>query len=129
MVIAQGLPPETYLKSARIGMTDALNTPIRVEQQTQDLLEIVLGTKPGRIVGHVPRSAATIVLVPAEHRAFRTDLFQVTTSDTNGQFEFVRILPGAYTAFAWEKVEDGAWQDPLFLSPIEGLFVSMRAQI
>jgi hypothetical protein len=126
LVIAQGIPAETYLKSARIGMTDALNTPIHVEQQTQDLLEIVLGTRPGRISGLVPSGAATIVLVPAEHRSFRTDLFQVTTSEANGRFEFVRIPPGAYTVFAWERVEDGAWQDPLFLSALEGLGRAVR---
>jgi hypothetical protein len=41
----------------------------------------------------------------------------VTASNETGQFLFESIPPGDYRVFAWEDVEDRAWQDPGFVRP------------
>ena len=38
-------------------------------------------------------------------------LFKTATSDQNGGFSLPGISPGQYKIFAWEEVEQGAWQD------------------
>ncbi len=37
----------------------------------------------------------------------------------NGQFSVRGIAPGDYKLFAWEAIEEGAYQDPEFLRPYE----------
>jgi hypothetical protein len=51
----------------------------------------------------------------------RIDLFKTTTTDPAGRFHIDRIPPGDYKAFAWEDVNDGAWQDPEFMGANENL--------
>lgn len=110
--------PSGYVKTVRFGDTDALNAPLRIERQSEDGVEIVLGTRAGTITGRAP-SAATVVLVPDINREYRTDLFRTASTDADGQFRLDAIPPGDYKVFAWRQVEAGAWQDPAFLAPLE----------
>ena len=43
-----------------------------------------------------------------------------------GRFHIDRIPPGDYRAFAWEDVNDGAWQDPEFMSVNENRGTPVR---
>ena len=46
-------------------------------------------------------------------------LFKTASSDQNGAFSLPGITPGQYKIFAWEAVEQGAWQDNDFLRDYE----------
>jgi hypothetical protein len=46
-------------------------------------------------------------------------LFKTTTADTMGHFSITGIAPGEYKLFAWEQIEESAYQDPEFLKPYE----------
>jgi hypothetical protein len=122
VAVGQGVQlPNAYLKSIRLGAADLLNDPLRIERQPDGQIEIVLGTRPGEVSGRVlndrqePVPAVSVVLVPNAGRAFRADLFEVTSTDVEGRFRLQGIPPGDYKVFAWEDVEVGAWQDPDFL--------------
>jgi hypothetical protein len=54
-------------------------------------------------------------LVPDAARRQRADLYQSTSSDDSGRFQFRGIAPGDYSLFAWEDIENRLWQDPEFI--------------
>ena len=37
-----------------------------------------------------------------------------------GPFRMQGLTPGGYSLFAWEDIENGAWQDPDFIRAYEG---------
>jgi hypothetical protein len=123
----------TYVKSIRIGETDLLNGPLRVDRQPEGELQIVIGTNPGSLTGRVldnkqqPIPAATVVLLPdVPQRLFRTDLYKTVSTDQSGRFELESLPPGDYRIFAWEDVADQAWQDPAFMRPFEQMGRAVR---
>ena len=117
-----------YVKSIRLGAVDVLNQGVRLQGRPADVLEIVIGTRPGTIEGSVASApaGATVVLVPDLRQRF--DLWKTAATDPSGQFRLDRIAPGNYTLYAWEDVSDGAWQDPDFLRAYEarGTAISVR---
>jgi hypothetical protein len=114
----------SYVKSIRMGSADLLDGNLRLDSPPESQIEIQIATDPGSLNGRVvnsrgePVTPATVVLVPeGERRVFRADLNRVTASNETGQFLFESIPPGDYRVFAWEDVEDRAWQDPGFVRP------------
>src|SRR5262245_46065736 len=65
-----GLPRNAYIKFARLGAADVLNQGLHVERQSNERLEIMIGTDSGRIDGTVttekqePAVNVTVVLAP-----------------------------------------------------------------
>ena len=118
-----GLPREFYVKSARAGETDMLADGLTVTGAGTIDIAIAVSSDGGAVQGVVrdqnqqPVSGATILLAP--DRRSRADLFESTTSDQNGHYEFAAIAPGNYQLFAWEDVEPKAWEDPDFLKDYE----------
>jgi hypothetical protein len=118
-----GLPREFYVKTARAGETDVLADGLTVTGAGTIDIAIAVSSDGGAVQGVVrdqnqqPVSGATILLAP--DRRSRADLFESTTSDQNGHYEFAAIAPGNYKLFAWEDVEPKAWEDPDFLKDYE----------
>jgi len=88
-------------------------------------LEVVVNNNGGKIDGQVmtldrkPSVSSTVVLIPdAPHRE-NTALYKTTTTDLQGHFSIRGIHPGAYKLLAWEKVQSGAYLNPVFLSKYE----------
>jgi hypothetical protein len=113
-----------YIKSIRLGGADVLSDGIRLNFAPQEPLEVVIGSGAklsGTVINDKRESVinATVALVPAASRQ-RIDLYRTTTSDKDGRYKMQGIPPGSYRAYAWEDVERDAWQDPTFLSLIEG---------
>jgi hypothetical protein len=121
------LPPvlqNAYVKSIRLGGADLLSTGLRLNFAPQEPLEVLIGSGAklsGTVINDKRESVvnATVALVPTSSRE-RLDLYRTTTSDKDGRYKMQGIPPGSYRAFAWEDVERDAWQDPTFLSLIEG---------
>jgi len=126
---ATPVPPvlqSTYVKSMRFGDADLLNGRLRLDRPPESPIEIVVATDPGSLSGRVlssaqaPAQGVTVVLMPeVERRLFRGDLFKMTTADEAGRYSFENIPPGDYRVFAWDNVQDRAWQDPAFMQPYE----------
>jgi len=121
------LPPDSYVKSARIGDVDVLNDGFRLDNPPDRPLEIVIGSKGGTVRGVVTdrnRSAAggvVVALVPDETRRQRYDLFRNATTDAMGRYQFRGIPPGSYKVFAWEDIEPKSWMEPAYLRVFEDL--------
>jgi len=114
-----------YVKSIRLGNKDALDNGLHIEAETKDMLQIVLSMNGGSAQGRVidssgkPVPNARAVLVPESARRQRGDLYKNVATDESGRFQLTGIAPGTYRLFAWERIEDGAWQDPQFIRLFE----------
>jgi protocatechuate 3,4-dioxygenase beta subunit len=124
-VSLQGVPPDGYIKSMRLGNVDVLNDGLHILGPPEALLEIVIGANAGKVEGSVvnaqqqPLSNRTVVLVPDFRLRQRMDLYKVVSTDNAGRFRMQGVTPGEYKLFAWDDVETGAWQDPAFISTYE----------
>ncbi len=121
------LPPalqNAYVKSIRMGDIDLLNGRLQLQSSPQDSIEIVIGINPGSADGRVlddkqqPVPTATVVLIPENGLKYRIG-HPVVTSDAAGKFQFKNVPPGEYSLYAWEEVDPGGWQDPLYMQPFE----------
>jgi protocatechuate 3,4-dioxygenase beta subunit len=124
-ILVRGLPPGFYVKSIRMGDMDALESGLDLTRSGPGVLDILVNPNGGEVDGAVmdPQaqfaSGATVVLVPDVKRRDRSELFLRTATDSSGHFSLKGISPGEYKLFAWEDVENGAYQDPEFLQPFE----------
>jgi hypothetical protein len=126
---------DVYVKSAKLGGVDVLNTGFRFAGEPDKVLEIVLARNAGSLAGSVadergqPVAGVFVTLVPnvATARLYRTDMYKTTSSDAEGQFEVKGLPPGEYKVFALEGFEKDAWVDPDFFKPYEerGLVVNV----
>jgi hypothetical protein len=120
------LPANTYVKSARMGQTDALSGVLRIDASAPDPLEIILGNGTAEVTGLTigsqkePFTNAVVALVPdAISLRSRADLYKNTTSDALGRFTFGEVPPGDYKIFAWDYTQTGSWMNGEFLQPYE----------
>jgi hypothetical protein len=118
-----GLPEGTYLKSARFGQQDALDS-LDLRQGGPATLDMLIALPAAELSGLVrtekgdPMPGAIITLV-AKAAKGRKDLFRTGTADQNGNIRMRGIVPGEYNVFAWEDVEAGAAEDDEFRKPFE----------
>ena len=110
------LPPDTFVKSIRLGNVDVLNAGFHLDGPPSGILEIVLSTDYGAVDGNVSRES-TFVLVPNARN--RSDLYRAAATDSSGHFHVDQIPPGDYKMFAWSDVEEDAWFDPDFIRTFE----------
>jgi hypothetical protein len=120
-----GLPPNMHVRSARLGTADLLDSAIHIEGVVSDSLEIVLNTNTGSLDAIVvdgnkqPSAAATVVLVPSSNRRGRFDLYRTAATDSSGRASLTNIAPGSYKLFAWQDIEENAWQNTETMRPFE----------
>jgi len=130
----QSLPPDAYVKSMLMGAANVLEGGLHLSGQPRDVLEIVIGANGGRVSGTVvnagrdPVPNTTVVAVPDANDRQRADRYKSVSSDGSGRFQIRGLAPGSYTLFAWENVDEGAWQDPDFLRPYEIRGASVRVR-
>ena len=122
-----GLPPEFYLKTARLEGGDVLNSGVRLDGAPRGPVEIVLSSDSGGWDASVldnntaASSGVTVVLVPDSALRRRSDLYHSAVTDTAGRVHIDGVMPGEYKAFAWDYVPRGAWQDSNFMRIYEDL--------
>ena len=126
-----GLPPDAYVKNAKLGSIDILNQPLAFKGSAEATLEIDLGAKGGRIDGTIssdgrqPFQNTQVVLVPDQHRD-RVELFKAVTADSTGRFSIRGIAPGDYKVFAWTGLAPFGYFDPDVLKSAENSAVRVR---
>ena len=119
-----GIPTGSYVKEARLGQTDVLNTPLRFSGNDSNTLDIVISPNAGQIDGNAvdARGQATpgvqVVLIPDSNRS-RTELFRPVTADAAGRFSMPTVVPGDYKIVAWNAMEPFAFFDPEFIKLAE----------
>jgi len=120
-----GQSKDCYVKSLRYGSSDALQGGFTVLRGIPASLEVTISSRGARVQGAVtdndnlPITGVWVVLVPDEAHRDQSRLYQKAATDQYGRYLLRGIAPGDYKIFAWEKVEDGAWEDPDFLTTFE----------
>jgi protocatechuate 3,4-dioxygenase beta subunit len=120
-------PPlqNAYLKAIRFEDRDVLETGLLLDRAPSNPATIVISANAAVVTGTVmndkqqPVPNAVVALVPERDRRSNTQLFKNATTDRTGQFRIQAITPGNYKLFAWQDVENGAWQNAEFLSMYE----------
>jgi len=116
--------PNSYIQSIRFGGRDVPEAILRFASHVNNRLEIALGSNGATVSGNtlrasrgkpLPAASTRVVLIPDSNRRGRRDLFKNVISDGDGKFQITGIAPGTYKLFAWDLVEDGAWEDPEFM--------------
>lgn len=122
-----GAPESCYLRSVRLGGREVRESGFELDGPTSQPMEVYLNAEGGRIEGEVlderkkPVRGAQVALVPGPPRREQSFLFKSTATDQFGRFSLAGIAPGDYKLFAWDGVDEGAWEDPDFLKPFEEL--------
>jgi len=128
-----GAPENCYLRSVRLGRQEVLESGFELTGPPSDPLEVFLSADGGRLEGEVlderkkPVRGARVALVPEPSKRDLSFLYKNITTDQSGRFSIVGIAPGEYKLFAWDTVEEDAWEDPEFLNPLEELGKPVRA--
>lgn len=110
---ARGFPEEYYVKSAKLGGIDVLDTDLTISHShAVGQLEIILSLDGGRVDGTVlkgqkPFGYALVVLVPDPPLRNREELYSFKRSDSLGRFTMLGLPPGDFKLFAWEEPLDG----------------------
>jgi hypothetical protein len=126
------LPENVYVKRATLEGIDVLASLLSLKGQPQGILEVVISPNVARLEAVVldekqpPAPGKTVVLVPDTVVRFRSDLYHVAMTDASGRAHFEAVTPGTYKVFAWDRVENGAWRDPDFLSIYENRGMSVQ---
>jgi hypothetical protein len=123
-----------YVKSAKLGGVEVLNTGFRFAGEPDKVLEIVLGKDAGSLAGRVederkqPMGGVFVTLLPdmGTARLYRTDMYKTTSTDVEGRFEVKGLPPGDYKVFALAGFEKDAWLDPDFFKPYEDRGLSIK---
>jgi len=55
-------------------------------------------------------------------------LFNSQTTDQYGKFDLHGLAPGEYRIFAWDGIENNAWEDEDFLKPFEAQGTRIEVQ-
>jgi hypothetical protein len=125
-VNVNGIPPDRYVKTIRLGAENILDNGFHVTGPVQSPMEIVLASDGGTISGSVfdDRSLAlpnaTVALLPeASDLRRRLDLYRSATADAQGNFQITPIPPGNYKLFAWDFAPTDAWQSSDFIRSYE----------
>jgi len=117
VLVITGLPSGFYIKEARLGDLDLLNSRLRYTGSETNTMNIVISPNTGMVEGNVsdaqgnPVAGARVVLIPDRNRE-RTELFRPVASDPSGHFRITGVAPGDYKLAAWDLIEPFAFFDP-----------------
>jgi carboxypeptidase family protein len=120
-----GFPEEFYVKSARWGGSEALDSGLEVGHgQSAGALDVELTLTGGHVDGVVvqnqkPVPGALVALVPDPPYRDRDDMFSSKLTDAMGRFSLLGLPPGDFKLFAWERTDGMNFRDPEFQSAYE----------
>lgn len=112
--------PMGYVKTIRFGGKELVRRELDLSAGGGGTLEILLSSKPGMISGTVrnsdgdPVAEATVSVWTKDDPDIRT-----ARSDASGRFTVRSLAPGEYRAVAWESIERGVVDNPMFRAAFE----------
>jgi carboxypeptidase family protein len=106
------LPEEMYVRSIRANGRSLLEGQSRLEPEYP--IEIAIASAAATVDGSVtkrgdPSPGVQVVLIPDPTLRRRTDRYIVGVTDKDGTFQLNNVPAGRYTAYAFEKIEQGAY--------------------
>jgi protocatechuate 3,4-dioxygenase beta subunit len=128
---AFGLPEGTYLKSARQGPREILDSGLTISG-TSAPIEVIIGVNAPAVTGTVqdsngkPAAGVVAVLVPDAPRRDQYRLYLISNTTDGGAFTFRNITPGNYKVFLFPESDAEAIQNPAFLAQNESRGTSVQ---
>ena len=132
LLTVSDLPDDVYVKAARQGDKDILESAVAVETLSAAPLQILLGSDGGRLTAVIlrldgrPAAGAQVVLVPDSARRNRPDQYRLGISAEDGLVTMRGIPPGDYKLFAWETMEPNAYLNADYMRTYESRGLSIR---
>ncbi|PWT78008.1 MAG: hypothetical protein C5B58_15885 [Acidobacteria bacterium] len=129
-----GLSKDCYIKEIRQGESVLADDVLRVTRGSASPLEITVSSRGGRVEGvvtneaNLPTVGVWVVAVPEETKRKMQRFFKSFTTDQYGRFNLRGMAPGRYTLFAWEGIEQDAWEDGDFLKGFDGKGVAVEVK-
>ena len=110
-IAVEPLPPGTYVKGIRSGGRNLLRGQSRLRPNSP--LEIVLAEATDylevSVTGIDPASGIQVVLLPDLLLRRRADRYITGFTGQSGDLRLTAVPPGDYTAYAFERIEPGAY--------------------
>jgi Carboxypeptidase regulatory-like domain len=123
-----GFPDNFFIRSARAGGQDVLQSGVNLTENSVDSLEIVVSSHGGALEGSVNEGSsslsARVVLMPVPGN--RPELVKTGVTDQYGRFSIRGVVPGNYKVFAWEDLEPNIYFDPSFMEQYESQGIPVR---
>lgn len=120
-----------YVKSVLVG-NEPLPDRVIDTSRLSGNVTIVVSDEFGKVEGKVldengkPVYNADVTLIPDQSRPDSQERFRSQLTKYDGSFSMTNVEPGAYRAFAWLAVEQGAPQDAEFRKPYEASGVDVK---
>jgi len=120
-----GLPPGFYLKSARFGSEEVVDSGLNLIGADAGKLDLLVSPSAAQVDGVVldakqqPAKGTLVALIPDAARKSRSSLIKTVRTDDAGRYSIQGIAPGNYGLYAFEDIESGAYLDPDFIKPLE----------
>ena len=114
---------DPYIKRIRIGEQETADAAIDLTYGDPGEVTLFLSPNAAVVEGSVknakdePAPRVLVTMVPETSR--RTRLHRIARTDQSGHFKLEGVIPGEYKIYAWEQIEDGAWEDPDFMKAYE----------
>jgi hypothetical protein len=124
---------QVYLKRVLIGKDAAPDRKIDTARLSGDVT-LVVSNDFGKVEGTVideagkPVFNANVTLIPDQREDDWQERFQNALTKADGKFSMAAVQPGAYRAYAWLGVEQGAPQDADFRKPFEDRAVVVKVE-
>jgi hypothetical protein len=119
VTVEQRLTTVGFIKSIRMNGVD-VGDGLRLDGPPAGPIEVVFGTKTATITGTAltatqqPSAGVTVVVTPV-----RGGMFSSAVSNAQGNFTLTGLPPGDYRIFAFEDIENSAWQNAEYMRPYE----------
>ena len=119
------LPEGTYVKRVTAGSVEFTDKSLDLSILHGAPVTVLLSPKAAAVNGTVTNDKGqvatnvTVVLVPDTPDRSRHELYKTATLDQYGHYKLGGIAPGSYRLFAFQNLDEGAWEDPDYLKTIE----------
>ena len=126
-----GFGGDAYITSIKSGDAELPGGLLDLRRQPGAKLLLTVSADTGVVQGTVtggdgaPLPGAVVSLVPDQSPANWQARYQAADSDAQGRFEFTKVVPGRYRAFAWKDVPADAPRDAGFRAPFEKAAVTI----
>ncbi|MDE3166250.1 MAG: carboxypeptidase regulatory-like domain-containing protein [Acidobacteriota bacterium] len=123
-----GYIPGSYVESVTLGGRDVTARPVDLPDGALPF-RVVYRANAGRVRGTVEKGAGSIVaIVPADEALLDPQFIRAVRCDDAGRFEVGSLRPGDYFAFAFDRTDNAALSDPVFIRGLRGVAVAVHVE-
>jgi hypothetical protein len=112
-----GFLPGYYVESVKLGEREVIGQYVDLVDGSQPIRVTYRSNAP-RVKGTVEGGCDVAVLLPQDEAFLDGQFIRTGACDAEGRFEIGSVRPGSYYAFAFDRVDMGAFEDASFVRGI-----------